>query len=199
MAYAGYSQSLNKIIVVFRGTTQILNWVQDFTYKQVLYNRCSRCQVHEGFYLSYMSIAQELYKAIERIQFYHPGAKLLVTGPSLGGVLANIAAIQLQIRFQTVAELHTFGGPRAGNQDFAMFVQNRIPKIYRVVHNRDIVPHLPLLSQNYRHSATQIFFDELMSKYKVCNDSGEDSTCSDAFYPNYTIADHLTYWTKINV
>jgi predicted lipase len=58
-----------------------------------------------------------------------------------------------------VKELHTFGSPRVGNNAFSMFVQQRVKTIWRVVHNRDIVPHVPLQNQNYHHVATEIFFD----------------------------------------
>jgi hypothetical protein len=65
-----------------------------------------------------------------------------------------------------------------------------------VVHNRDIVPHVPLLTQNFVHPSNEIFFDENMENYKICNDSGEDPSCSNSFYPNFSIEDHISYWQK---
>ncbi len=33
-----------------------------------------------------------------------------------------------------------------------------------------------------------------MKSYKICNDSGEDISCSNKFYPNYNPSDHDVYW-----
>lgn len=57
MAYMGYSQSLDKIMIVFRGTVDAKNWVEDFSFHQVKYERCKNCKIHEGFYLSYLAIS----------------------------------------------------------------------------------------------------------------------------------------------
>lgn len=57
MTYTGYSRSLDKFLLVFRGTVDAINWVEDFTYKQVDYSRCKNCKVHEGFYLSYLAVS----------------------------------------------------------------------------------------------------------------------------------------------
>jgi len=47
--------------------------------------------------------------------------------------------------------LQTFGGPRVGDQNFVRYLTQKVTKIRRVVHNKDIVPHVPLISQNFIH------------------------------------------------
>ena len=86
-----------------------------------------------------------------------------------------------------------------GNLNLAKFIYARIPQSYRVVHNRDIVPHLPLMSQNYHHVPREYFFDEHMQSYAGCDETGEDSSCSNKFYPNYNTQDHLTYWYSFDL
>ena len=66
-----------------------------------------------------------------------------MTGSSLGGALATVSAIEIQLRFGKVKELHVFGCPRVGNDAFSKFLKDKIVNIYRVIHNRDVVPHLP--------------------------------------------------------
>jgi hypothetical protein len=56
MAYMGYSKGLDKIVIVFRGTVDIKNWIEDLSYNQVQYERCKNCKIHEGFYLSYLAV-----------------------------------------------------------------------------------------------------------------------------------------------
>lgn len=46
MGYGGYLKSLDKIFWVFRGTINLTNWLEDFSYHQVSYPRCSGCKIH---------------------------------------------------------------------------------------------------------------------------------------------------------
>jgi predicted lipase len=69
----------------------------------------------------------------------------------LGAALATVAAIEIHNKLRPVAELHTYGSPRVGNADLAMYIKTKIPNSLRVVHYKDIVPHVPLQSQNYHH------------------------------------------------
>lgn len=75
----------------------------------------------------------------------------------------------------------------------AQFLTTRVDSIYRVVHDRDLIPHLPPEYLEYRHAAYEVFFDEAFDSYVVCNNSGEDKTCSDK-YSSYSIADHSFYF-----
>jgi predicted lipase len=60
----------------------------------------------------------------------------------------------LKLKFPTYfVEIHNFGSPRVGNPSFAQFVMAKVDAIYRVVHNRDLVPHVPFTPLNYAHPA----------------------------------------------
>jgi len=69
-----------------------------------------------------------------------------------------------------------------------------------VVHNRDIVPHLPpdLPEFEYHHSAYEIFFNQEMDTYKTCSSTGEDRSCSNGFFPDYSTADHSFYFLQVS-
>lgn len=103
MAYMGYSKKTDRIIVVFRGTVDFKNWIEDFSFYQVQYPRCKGCKIHEGFYLSYMAISEEIYKGIDALQAIYKNKQILVVGSSLGGALAMTAAIEIQLKYQTVS------------------------------------------------------------------------------------------------
>ena len=66
-----------------------------------------------------------------------------------------------------------------------------------MVHNRDIVPHLPP-EVDYHHSAFEVLLSLDCSTYKVCDKSGEDSSCSNSFFPNYDPNDHDFYFINIS-
>lgn len=71
-----------------------------------------------------------------------------------------------------------------------------MPNLFRVIHYKDIVPHLPPHDFQFLHPPFEILYDEAMKSYVVCNDSGEDPKCSDGLGPTYSPSDHTTYWFK---
>lgn len=64
----------------------------------VNYGQCKGCTVHEGFYLDYLSVAAKITSVIKSLLAKYPDAKLIVTGSSLGGALATIAGLELQLQ-----------------------------------------------------------------------------------------------------
>jgi hypothetical protein len=121
-----------------------------------------------------------------------------VTGQSLGGALSTFCAIELQLKLNKVTELYNFGSPRIGNEKTAAFINSKLPTRYRVIHNRDIVPHLPFEPMGFTHIAYEVLYDEPMKNYKVCDASGEDRTCSNKFDPEYNFPDHDVYWIPMD-
>jgi predicted lipase len=49
----------------------------------------------------------------------HPGAPIFVTGHSLGGALAVIAALDLKLSLNVKVTVYTYGQPRVGNAKFS--------------------------------------------------------------------------------
>lgn len=80
-----------------------------------------------------------------------PQAEILSIGHSLGGAMATLTALELQLKYGKVRELHTFGAPRIGNEKLASFLKLKLPVSYRIIHYRDLAPHLPFEANGYRH------------------------------------------------
>ena len=80
---------------------------------------------------------------------------LWITGHSLGGALALMAAWRFQQQFLQVHEVCTFGAPMVGNDAAAEAFKREFPgKIFRYVDAMDIVPKLPtisLVTNTYTH------------------------------------------------
>lgn len=89
-----------------------------------------------------------------------PSAKIVVIGSSMGAGLAVMNGLDFIENGFNVSELHLFGCPRVLNSNLAQFISLKIPTIWRVIHNRDIIPHVPLLQQNYHHPAFEVLYDE---------------------------------------
>src|SRR5271165_3693184 len=85
---------------------------------------------------------------------------LWVTGHSLGGALALLAAWRLQRNFITVHEVVSFGAPMIGNEAAARaFEQGFAGKIFRYVNLEDPVPLLPsisLVANTYAHCQSEV-------------------------------------------
>jgi len=77
-------------------------------------------------------------------------------------------------------------------------MKSKLNSIFRVIHYQDLVPHVPFEWMKYAHPGNEVFFSEDMKTYKVCNDSGEDPSCSNQFYPNYNPKDHDFYFIQID-
>jgi hypothetical protein len=106
--------------------------------------------------------------------------------------------MRLKAKFGKPVEVHHYGGPRVGNAAMAQYLASKVDALYRVVHNKDIVPHLPFEFMEFHHSAYEVFWDEHFTTYKVCDASGEDKTCSNHFFPDYSGSDHNHYFIEID-
>jgi len=148
--------------------------------------------VHKGFYSAYKSIDPLVWGVYRKLKNACTSCnRLVITGHSLGGAMATIAAVEFK-RQGVAAELYTLGSPRVGNVGFYTYFAALGMPSTRLVNQHDIVPHLSLQSFGYHHVASELWYHD--GAYKSCNQSGEDPSCSDSLLPiEYSISDHTTY------
>eukprot|EP00286_Rhodomonas_abbreviata_P020624 CAMPEP_0181310450 /NCGR_PEP_ID=MMETSP1101-20121128/12592_1 /TAXON_ID=46948 /ORGANISM="Rhodomonas abbreviata, Strain Caron Lab Isolate" /LENGTH=309 /DNA_ID=CAMNT_0023417079 /DNA_START=90 /DNA_END=1019 /DNA_ORIENTATION=- len=217
--YVGYWRERDMVLVVFRGTDYLINWIQDLysygvdaNYPQCnateeddglgSFDRKPACKVHSGFFDDWKSVQYEVLNATQRAMAAHPTAQVWVTGHSMGGALAVFCALDVRLKLNVpFVGLYTFGQPRVGNKAFAEFTTRTIPNTMRVTHQDDVVPHLPPMTSAYlpltafHHEATEVWQtgpqDDI---FKVCDASGEDPTCADSL-PSWdrSVSAHLHY------
>lgn len=65
--FVGYSQSINAIILSFRGSQDIKNWIINVDTVRTTYSGCSGCQVHAGFYSGYNMVALAVRSDVQRL------------------------------------------------------------------------------------------------------------------------------------
>lgn len=125
---------------------------------------------------------------------FGPGSTVYITGHSLGAAMAGLCAFDLQALGYSVSG-YSFGQPRDGDSTYASTFQERVPlgTWYRVVHYADIVPHLPPELVGFHHTSQEVWYTEDSSSFKVCDGSGEDSSCSDSLDFPTSVSDHLHY------
>jgi len=164
-AYIAESEAL--IVLAFRGTTSILNWNTNF-HAWLVHptNTDSRLRVHEGFYSAFEKLSDGQrgirQKLTELETEPNRRVPIYITGHSLGGALAQIAAAVLGS--DRIAACYTFGSPRVGNYIFDLWVK---PPSYRVINYADIVPQVPLplpFLLPYRHSGDPRYMPDEVSE-----------------------------------
>jgi triacylglycerol lipase len=83
-----------------------------------------------------------------------------VTGHSLGGALALLAAWRFNRNFVALREVVTFGSPMIGNAAASEAFARELPvKIFRYIDIEDLVPHLPsvsLVANAYSHCSNEV-------------------------------------------
>ncbi|KAL4459318.1 hypothetical protein ABPG74_017931 [Tetrahymena malaccensis] len=198
--YLGFDRG--QIVITFRGSTRTLtNWIYNFDVKKSPFEKCQNCSIHSGFLKTYNDIKDQLLKNLDNLISKYPAAPIIISGHSLGGAIATIAAIDIQHflnerSYQNVIkEVHTFGSPRVGNQAFAEYYNQLIPQTARVVNNQDIVPHLPPNKIGYYHVGTEIWLDKEFNQQKDCQPFIEDNSCSKSVKSivSYSFFDHVNY------
>ncbi|HEX5050796.1 MAG TPA: hypothetical protein VFZ65_03405 [Planctomycetota bacterium] len=123
-------------VLVFRGTTDLRDWLTNLRVAPAEWPHGGR--VHDGFARGLASVWDEVEEELRRL-----GLPTYVTGHSLGGALATLAAA-----LGAFVAAYTFGAPRVG--DAAFWRTLRCP-LHRVVNNRDIVPTVPPRRMGYTH------------------------------------------------
>jgi triacylglycerol lipase len=114
---------------------------------------------HRGFLEALAMVWEPLFRAVDKA-LKTKERSLWVTGHSLGGALALMAAWRFHRNFLAVTEIVTFGAPMIGNDTAAKaFEQEFSGKIFRYVDLEDMVPHLPsvsLLANAYTHCLNEV-------------------------------------------
>ena len=145
LGISGYVAVSNKhpmAVLVFKGTVPD----QEATVKADLkfwFYKSEGVNFHAGFYTSYKSLEDKITPILANIGKDKP---IYVTGHSLGGALASIAAMK-SLDSDKMAACYTFGAPRVCSVE-GLLNYYKVP-IYRVAHCADIVPCLPLFAQGY--------------------------------------------------
>lgn len=184
-------------LVTFKGSTSISNYLLgDFDiFLEQPFSSCPHCRVHKGFYKSWSSLAAETNRALEDLGC---GTKpLRMSGHSLGGAMALLAAFQLSDKYR-IKEIYTFGQPRVGNDAWVSAFAARMANVtfFRVVSYMDPVPHLPpSWLMGYRHVGPEVWYDTTTQGSPAFCAAGQDS-CSgqySLFRCLFHTCDHCSY------
>jgi len=131
-------------ILAFRGTSTSVDWVHDFKAQQMEFTPTKNVgNTHKGFTDIYLALREQIFELLTLLKRDRP---LFITGHSLGGALATLAAIDIATNSDyTTPIVYTFGAPRVGDPTFVKAYNSTVPIHWRIQNKFDIVPHLPTL------------------------------------------------------
>eukprot|EP00746_Dinoflagellata_sp_MGD_P009121 gnl/MRDRNA2_/MRDRNA2_118430_c0_seq1.p1 gnl/MRDRNA2_/MRDRNA2_118430_c0~~gnl/MRDRNA2_/MRDRNA2_118430_c0_seq1.p1 ORF type:complete len:318 (+),score=33.16 gnl/MRDRNA2_/MRDRNA2_118430_c0_seq1:172-1125(+) len=211
----GYAARLPRgedCIVAFRGSIDVMNWVDDMYAKQRPWpsnstSWCNGCRVHSGFADAYEEIRPAMLEAINDLRC----SSVQFAGHSLGAALVTLASMDLRgTTSLSIGPVWTFGKPRVGNYAFVnayvATAQKRDvqPPLWRVVHYHDPVPRLApahSLGLDYDHEPLEVYYtDRASSKFWECPSNQqlpqpwENQSCAFATsLAGCVNMDHVTY------
>ena len=205
LAFVGFSTSSQQIMVVFRGTSNIQNWLADADFVQTPYPAFPNAMVHKGFNDVYNGLKPGIITELKTLVSKY-GFPIIVSGHSLGGALATLCTADIAKNAGSYfgSGAHQiyqwdFGRPRVGNKAFATGFQGLKIPTWRHVNQKDIVPHVPPEALNYYHT-TQEVWEHANCQFQQCSSTnGEDPNCSDSLSDPDSVSDHLNYFEYLYV
>jgi len=199
VALVGYDSGYDQIVLVFRGSDDLPNWVTDFDFVQVDYPAVAGGRVHAGFYEAWKTMQDAVTTVYKEVLNDYPNSPVLLTGHSLGAALAALAFLDLKNVYANDSSLypeafylHSFGQPRWANPTLAKYFTSQISYHWRVVYLHDIVPQIPPAFLDYQHTVSEIWYwcNKPLSYYLCDPSQVEDPKCQ---YPGGVVSDHLHY------
>ncbi|GMG56447.1 unnamed protein product [Ambrosiozyma monospora] len=184
-------KSTKEIVIAFQGSSTLLDWILDFSFIPIDFQSYGSskgldtttvdvkdAKVHAGFKVASQNFFDYSIQVLEHLRAKYPGFKLVVTGHSLGGALASLVGLELNLMGYNPAII-SFAGPKVFSPSLASWVDKQFntngyvaqlesqsvstitPGTYtRVTHIRDIVPCVPLVAMGYRHAGSEFYINE---------------------------------------
>ncbi|KAK6980921.1 Alpha/beta-hydrolase [Favolaschia claudopus] len=189
--YVARDDTRKEIIVAFRGSVTPANFVTDALGALVDWDTKStnviappETKVHFGFQNAWRVVCAKTMALVTSELAAHPGYTIVTAGHSLGGAMAALAAVTLQMTFPTAqVKMYTYGQPRTGNAILAAWINTLIgpERISRsdcnslsVVHSNDGVPTMAPRALGFVHHGTEYWALSPHSpqQTRICNAAG---------------------------
>lgn len=144
------------LCMVFRGTNELSDWLDNINAfrESVLFG-----EFHRGFWKSVEDVWSVIYGEYARLR-EEKKRPLFLTGHSLGGAMATVAASRFLHQDLPFISVYTYGEPRALSRDTSRIYNSEAGKRHhRFQNNEDIVTRVPSRVLGYSHVGTCFYID----------------------------------------
>ncbi len=165
-AQAALIEHQEYLCMVFRGTNEPVDWLDNMNIfrKDVLFG-----EFHRGFWRSVKDVWDVIYPRYQELRKTKK-RPLFLTGHSLGGAMATIAAARFIHQDMPFTAVYTFGQPRVMNRVGArIYNMEAGRRHHRFQNNEDIVTRAPARLAGYSHVGQCFYID---SDGKIHDDTG---------------------------
>ncbi len=156
-AQAALIEHEDYICIAFRGTDEPADWLDNinaFSTKELF------GEFHRGFWNSVEDVWQPINDRFRELQS-HRKRPLFITGHSLGGAMATVAAAKLVHEDKPFTSVYTFGQPRVVTRNTAqVFNMECKSRYYRFHNNNDIVTRVPARLMGYSHIGSYLYITD---------------------------------------
>ena len=151
------------LCMVFRGSDELSDWLDNIN---VFYTEEVSGKFHRGFWDSVEDVWKPLNDKFQDLQ-KQKKRPLFITGHSLGGAMATIAAVRLIHEDRPFTSVYTFGQPRALEKETAkIFNMKCKSRFFRFHNNNDIVTRVPAQLAGYSHVGSYLYISEEKEIYQ---------------------------------
>jgi len=216
--FVALDHSNQLIVISFRGSRSIRNFIANFNFVLVPWSVCNGCFAHAGWLDAWTDVKSQVQGAVDGARASYPSYKIVATGHSLGGALATLSAADLrkvvytidlvcpvsQLTCSQLTNAHwqyTYGSPMVGNAALATFITAQTSANFRVTHAQDVVPKLPGYGFGYAHVSPEYWItsatgatvtpNDIQVSTGIVNFKGNQGTLGNS------IDDHLWYFNSI--
>ena len=143
--------------MAFRGTNEVADWLDNinvFSTKELF------GEFHRGFWKAVEDVWQPINEKIQSLQSQNK-LPIFMTGHSLGGAMATIAAARLIHEDKPFTSVYTFGQPRVMTRETArIFNLECKDRFFRFHNNNDIVTRVPARIMGYSHVGSYLYISK---------------------------------------
>ncbi len=155
------------LIWAFRGTDDLKDWLDNLDMRDT---EGALGEVHKGFKRALDRVWDDMLATAKEIQRNNGRRPAFITGHSLGGAMASLAAARFASMDRAFTSCYTFGSPRAFSPEAAAkFNALAKERVFRFQNNNDPVTRIPLRLMGFSHVGTFRYIDD---KKKICDDPG---------------------------
>ncbi|MFQ5597194.1 MAG: Mbeg1-like protein [Nitrospiria bacterium] len=165
-AQAALIEHADYFCMAFRGTDELSDWLDNVNVfsEEVLFGH-----FHRGFWRSLNDVWEGMFEAYEKLMAKKK-RPIFLTGHSLGGAMATVAAAKLVHQDIPFTSVYTFGQPRVMTRDTSrIFNVECKGRFFRFQNNNDLVTRVPARLMGYSHVGSFLYISQ---EERLHNDPG---------------------------